>query len=73
VQHRQCLSRVAEYQPRRAQFDNGEASRTARVVVEPPEPVIEPEPVVELEPEPLVEPEPADLAGGDDESEKTDA
>ncbi len=68
AQHRQRLSLVDEYQPRRAQFDNGEANRKARTVVAP-EPVIEPELVLELpalvepeletEPEPVVEPEPS--------------
>jgi hypothetical protein len=65
AQHRQCLSLADEYQPRRAQFDNGEANRKARAVVAP-EPVVEPELVLELpaivevepEPEPVVEPEP---------------
>lgn len=75
-QHRQCLSRLEEYQPRRPQFDNGRASRTARVLVEP-EPSVEPEPVTDEEsvtepvvaveavvvPEPNIEPEPVVEAG----------
>lgn len=38
-QHRQCLSLKSEYQPRRAQFDNGKASREAGHVhyTEPPQ------------------------------------
>lgn len=32
-EHRQCLSRVEEYQPRRVQFENGEASRLAGAAV----------------------------------------
>lgn len=84
-QHRQCLSRVEEYQPRRAQFDNGAATRLAPkpeapvlpAVVATAEPVVDEEPITEpvVAPEPVIvpeldiEPEPVVEAGEDETAE----
>ncbi len=58
AQHRRCLSRVEAYQPRRAQFDNGEASRLATVTESEPSVALEAAPVDEPVPEPEPTPEP---------------
>lgn len=67
AQHRQCLSRVEEYQPRKAQFENGKASRAARRVWPAPPSVVEPEPVVE--PKENTEPDSVE-AGADGNEDK---